>query len=166
MRFNLGTKLFLAFLLVILVGIVVLVAVAQVSLPEAYGRHMAMMNGEGMMGNGRGPGGVGTGGAGYQNFRSGFFEALGWGGLAALAADYTTMGRRVQQMESDLTAYTAQLQKAARIDAIRDNPVRPVQICSDPGGSNPERDCRGLCRLDPCPLYFAPRETSSATRRW
>jgi histidine kinase len=86
MKFNLGTKLFLAFLLVILVGIVVLVAVAQVSLPEAYGRHMAMMNGEGMMGNGRGPGGAGTGGAGFQNFRSGFFEALGWGGLAALAA--------------------------------------------------------------------------------
>jgi histidine kinase len=81
--------LFLSYLVIILIGLVVLVAVAQASLPGAYGRHMAMMNGSGMMGPGQGlgpgRGQSGSGqGAGFQDFRSGFFEALSWAGLAAL----------------------------------------------------------------------------------
>jgi signal transduction histidine kinase len=86
MKFNLGTKLFLSYLAVMLVGMLVLVAVAQISLPEAYGRHLAMMNGAGQMGPGagRGQAGAGAAGSGFQNFRSGFYEALGWAGLAAL----------------------------------------------------------------------------------
>jgi histidine kinase len=84
MKFNLGTKLFLSYLVVMLVGMLVLVAVAQVSLPGAYGNHLGMMNGMGMMGTGPGRGQTGVGGAGYQNFRSSFYEALAWAGLAAL----------------------------------------------------------------------------------
>jgi len=84
---KLGTKLFLSYLIVMVVGLLVLVFVAQVSLPGAYGRHMAMMNGSGMMGNGlgRGPSAAGAAGS-FQDFRSGFYEALGWAGLAALLA--------------------------------------------------------------------------------
>jgi histidine kinase len=85
MKLNLGKKLFLSYLLVMLVGLLVLVAVAQVSLPGAYGRHIGMMNGSGMMGAGQGRGQGGTGGTTFQNFRSSFYEALGWAGLAALA---------------------------------------------------------------------------------
>ncbi len=92
MKLNLGTKLFLSYLLIILVGLVVLVIVAQFTLPAAYGQHMAMMfQGGGMtlapgasagVGNGA-VRGQGMGSGGFQNFRSGFYEALGWSGLAA-----------------------------------------------------------------------------------
>jgi signal transduction histidine kinase len=85
-KLNLGTKLFLSNLAVLLVGMLVLVIVAQFSLPGAYGRHLGMMNdlgitpGMGMQGSG-----LGRGQAAFLNFRSGFYEALSWAGLAALA---------------------------------------------------------------------------------
>ncbi len=41
--------------------------------------------------------------------------------LGALTAENTTLSRRLQQVESNLTTFTAQLQKAARIDTILDN---------------------------------------------
>jgi signal transduction histidine kinase len=97
MKLNLGTKLFLSNLAVLLVGMLVLVSVAQFSLPGAYGRHMGMMNGlgngsgmgnvpgMGMQGAGLGRGQAGVGQAAFLNFRSGFYEALAWAGLAALA---------------------------------------------------------------------------------
>ena len=84
MKLNLGTKLFLSNLAVLLVGVLVLVAFAQVSLPGAYGHHMGMMNGSGMLGVGPGRGQAGAGQAAFLNFRSGFYEALAWAGLAAL----------------------------------------------------------------------------------
>ncbi len=84
MKLNLGVKIFLSYLLILLVGMLVLAAVAQVSLPGAYGRHAAMMNGTGMMGGGgRGP--AAAGGLAFTEFRQGFYEALAWAGLAALA---------------------------------------------------------------------------------
>lgn len=86
MKLTLGAKLFLSYLAVLLVGAIVLVLAAQVSLPQAYGRHMAQMMGPmvgPMMGQGgRGPGAVE--GAEFANFRAGFFEALAWAALAAL----------------------------------------------------------------------------------
>jgi histidine kinase len=91
MKLDLRTKLFLSNLAVLLVGVVVLLIVAQLSLPDAYSRHMGMMNGQGnvsgtgMMGTGAGRGLAGAGQATYLNFRSGFYEALAWAGLAALA---------------------------------------------------------------------------------
>jgi signal transduction histidine kinase len=92
MRSSLGVKLFLSYLFVLLVGIIVLVLVAQVSLPGAYGRHFGQMidsmNGNGMMDGGTGMGHGFTSGDGqelYANFRVSFFEALAWATLAALA---------------------------------------------------------------------------------
>jgi two-component system sensor histidine kinase BaeS len=91
MKLNLGAKLFLSNLAVLLVGLLVLVAVAQFSLPGAYGRHLGMMNGlgnapgMGMQGAGLGRGQAGAGQAAFLNFRSGFYEALAWAGMAALA---------------------------------------------------------------------------------
>jgi len=91
MKLNLGSKLFLSNLAVLLVGLLVLVVVAQFSLPGAYGRHMGMMNalgnvpGTGMMGAGPGRGQAGAGQAAFLDFRRGFYEALAWAGLAAMA---------------------------------------------------------------------------------
>ena len=84
MKLNLVAKLFLANLAVLLVGMLVLLAVAQVSLPGAYGRHLGMMYGSNMMGAGAGRGQVGVGQVAYLDFRIGFYEALAWAGLAAL----------------------------------------------------------------------------------
>jgi two-component system sensor histidine kinase BaeS len=91
MKLNIGTKLFLSNLAVLLVGMLVLVIVAQFSLPGAYGHHLGMMNGlgngsgMGMQGAGLGRSQAGAGQAAFLNFRSGFYEALAWAGLAALA---------------------------------------------------------------------------------
>ncbi len=81
MKLNLGAKLFLSYLTVLLVGVVVLTLAAQFSLPGAYGRHMGQMMGP-MMGQGsRGP--AALEGAKFAQFRAGFFEALAWAALAA-----------------------------------------------------------------------------------
>jgi signal transduction histidine kinase len=83
MKLNLSAKLFISYLAVLLVGVIVLAAVAQVSLPGAYGRHLGMVE---MMGQGGGRGtGSGAGQAAFSNFRAGFFEALAWAVLASLA---------------------------------------------------------------------------------
>ena len=84
MRLNIGTKLFLSYLLILLVGMLILVIGSQVSLPGAYGRHLGMMNAAGMMGTGPGRIQAGVAGAAYLDFRTGFYEALGWAGLSAL----------------------------------------------------------------------------------
>jgi signal transduction histidine kinase len=92
MRSHLGVKLFVSYLVVLLVGILVLVLVAQVSLPGAYGRHFGQMidtmNGNGMVDGGTGMGHGFTTGDGqelYANFRVSFFEALAWATLVALS---------------------------------------------------------------------------------
>ena len=91
MKLNLGTKLFLSNLAVLLVGLLALMVVAQFSLPGAYGRHMGMINtlgnlpSPGMMGAGSGRGPAIAGQAAFLDFRSVFYEALAWAGLAALA---------------------------------------------------------------------------------
>ncbi len=84
MKLTLGAKLFLSYLAVLLVGVVVLAAAAQVSLPGAYGRHMGQMMEMMGQGAGRGPG-SGALDAEFSNFRAGFFEALAWAALAALS---------------------------------------------------------------------------------
>jgi signal transduction histidine kinase len=89
MKQSIGKRLFLSYLVVLVVGVIVLAAVAQFSLPGAYGRHLGMMEGitgepGGGMGMGMGRGTAGSDSAGlYQNFRFSFFEALAWAGLAA-----------------------------------------------------------------------------------
>ncbi len=109
---TLGTKLFLSYLAVMLVGMLVLVAVAQLTLPDAYGRHMAMMNGTGMM-NGLGPGRGAGNGTGFQGFRSGFYEALGWAGLAALVVALAVSLLISRTLAAPLRAMTAASERMA-----------------------------------------------------
>lgn len=92
MKLNLGPKLFLSCLVVLVVGLLVLAITAQFSLPGAYGRHLgqmeAMMPGAGM-GPGMGPGpGQGVGGdrALFTNFQTGFYDAFLLAALAGLGA--------------------------------------------------------------------------------
>ena len=96
-RQHLGAKLFLSYLVVLLVGAAVLGIVTELSIPAAYNRHLGMMAqmtvDSGMMEmmenqTGNGPGlrrGQGSGFASelYTNFQESFSEALT---LAALAA--------------------------------------------------------------------------------
>ncbi|MBU2610085.1 MAG: cell wall metabolism sensor histidine kinase WalK [Chloroflexi bacterium] len=77
LRRHLGIKLFLSYLIVILVGVVILASTTQFALPGAFERHMIRM------GTGMGPGMMGAPGAGlgqaeelYLNFRASFNEAL------------------------------------------------------------------------------------------
>jgi len=93
-RRHLGAKLFLTYLMVILVGVFVLASTTQMALPTAFNRHMIGM----MVGDGRGPM-MGPGwsegqsqGQGitmmqdlYEGFRASFNEALTWAALAAVA---------------------------------------------------------------------------------
>jgi len=82
-RRRLGIKLFLSYLVVVLVGVIVLVAASQFTLPGAFNRHMqgldgGMMSGPGM---GRSPGmmpGV------FNDFRAGFNETLLYAVIAAV----------------------------------------------------------------------------------
>jgi histidine kinase len=88
-RRHLGIKLFLSYLIVLLVGVVVLASTTQFALPGAFSRQMAHMAG------GMGPGmmagpGFGQGGGQaqdlYTTFRASFNEALAWAVLVAVAA--------------------------------------------------------------------------------
>ncbi len=79
-RRHLGMKLFLSYLLVILVGAFVLASTAELVVPTAFQRHMAAMepNMSGMMGA---PNGMEA--SLFTNFRAGVTEAVG---IAALTA--------------------------------------------------------------------------------
>jgi len=77
-RTRLGFKIFLSYLVVILVGVVVLAVSVSLVLPGAFDRHMMGMRGMmGMMGDDHGMDSL------FQGFRSGVYDALK---LAALAA--------------------------------------------------------------------------------
>lgn len=88
-RSYLGVKLFLTYMVVILVGGLVLVSATQFALPTAFSRHMGGMMGfsveaMGMGGHGTGQGqGSGIGQSLYDGFRAGFNEALLWAVLVA-----------------------------------------------------------------------------------
>lgn len=83
-RTHLGVKLFLSYLLVVLVGILVLATTAQLVIPAAFDRHMAGM-GSSMSGMMDGSGGM-MGQNVYGNFQAGVMEALIWASLAATLA--------------------------------------------------------------------------------
>ncbi len=81
LRRHFGWKLFLSYLIVIVAGVVVLAAAAELAIPRSFNRHMAAM--QDMMG-GMMSGGSGDVGADlFDNFRDAFTESLS---LAALAA--------------------------------------------------------------------------------
>lgn len=94
-RRRLGAKLFIAFLAVILLGMLALVVAIQFTAPTAFTRHMNGM-GQGM---GMGPGqGQGMMQEFYGEFRSGVNEALGVAALAAIvvAAGFSlALSRRI-----------------------------------------------------------------------
>lgn len=91
LRKSLWGKLFVSYLVVVLAGVLALTAVAALSLPRAYDRHLGMMPQEDMqtaMGGGQGMGrgrGIPPGGLLYQNVRSVLADALAVAGLAAVA---------------------------------------------------------------------------------
>jgi signal transduction histidine kinase len=86
---RLGTKLFLANLMVILIGVIILAITIQITIPAAFNRHMgamdsSMMNG---MGIGQGQGqGQGLGRTLFENFRASMFESLGYAVTASVLA--------------------------------------------------------------------------------
>src|SRR5690348_7438971 len=79
LRSNLGARLFLSYLAVIVAGLMVLVLASQFILPVAFNRHMAGMGG-GMMGQN----GNGAMSQLYVDFRASFNEALLYAALAAI----------------------------------------------------------------------------------
>ena len=85
-RERLGAKLFLANLMVILIGVIILAITIQITIPVAFNSHIGMManNGLGMgMGQGQGPG---YGRTLFQNFRASMFESLGYAVTASVLA--------------------------------------------------------------------------------
>lgn len=91
-RERLGTKLFLAHLIVILIGVIILGITIQITIPAAFNRHMGMMMDSSMMnGMGMGPGlgqgqGPGYGRTLFENFRASMFESLGYAVTASVLA--------------------------------------------------------------------------------
>jgi len=86
-RKRLGAKLFLANLIVILMGVIILAITIQITIPAAFNRHMgamdsSMMNGMGM-GQGQGQG-QGLGRTLFENFRASMFESLGYAVTASV----------------------------------------------------------------------------------
>jgi signal transduction histidine kinase len=85
-RERLGAKLFLANLLVILIGVIILAITIQITIPVAFNSHMGMMaaNGFGMgMGQGQGQG---FGRTLFESFRASMFQSLGYAVTASVLA--------------------------------------------------------------------------------
>jgi methyl-accepting chemotaxis protein len=104
-RERLGAKLFLANLMVILVGVIILAITIQVTIPAAFNRHMGMMASGGMMGIGQGLG-QGFGKTLFQNFRASMFESLGYAVVASVFAALLVslfLSRRIVAPVRDLT---------------------------------------------------------------
>ena len=103
-RERLAAKLFLANLMVILVGVIILAITIQVTIPAAFNRHMAGMN-QSVMGNGMGQG-QGYGKVLFENFRASMFDSLGYAVtasvLAALLISFI-LSRRIVAPVRDLT---------------------------------------------------------------
>ena len=86
-RERLGAKLFLANLMVILIGVIILAVTIQITIPAAFNSHLGMMAnggaGMGMMGQGQGQG---FGRALFENFRASMFQSLGYAVTASFLA--------------------------------------------------------------------------------
>ena len=86
-RERLGAKLFLANLLVILIGVIILAITIQITIPAAFNRHMGMVDPSMMNGMGMGQGqGQGFGRTLFENFRASMFESLGYAVTASVLA--------------------------------------------------------------------------------
>ncbi len=118
-RRHLGAKLFLSYLVIILVGVAVLIVASQFVLPSSFNRHMAGMGnmmGDMMGGQGQGQG-LGLGRFGvmtqlYADFRASFNEALLY---AALAATVVALGLSFYLSRSVIAPVRAMSLAAQRI---------------------------------------------------
>ena len=121
-RERLGAKLFLANLIVILIGVIILAITIQITIPAAFNRHMGMMTttGMGMMGQGQGQG-QGYGRTLFENFRASMFESLGYAVtasvLAALLVNFFLSRRIVAPIRTltDASQHIAEGQYAERV---------------------------------------------------
>jgi histidine kinase len=84
-RERLGSKLFLANLIVILIGVLILAITIQITIPAAFNRHMGTMDSSMMNGMGQGQG-QGYGRTLFENFRASMFESLGYAVTASVLA--------------------------------------------------------------------------------
>lgn len=84
-RERLGAKLFLANLMVILIGVLILAVTIQITIPAAFNRHMGAMDSAMMNGMGQGQG-QGQGRTLFENFRASMFESLGYAVTASVLA--------------------------------------------------------------------------------
>lgn len=84
-REHLGAKLFIANLMVILIGVIILAITIQITIPAAYNRHMGTMDQSMMNGMGMGQG-QGFGRTLFENFSASMFESLGYAVTASVLA--------------------------------------------------------------------------------
>ncbi len=108
MRRHLMVKLFLSYLLVILIGVVIWAIAAELAIPNAFDRHMVGMMGDSEMMGGMGmmQGGM-MGSDLFDNFRSAVGEALIVGGSAAFVVALGVsflVSRRVVAPLQEMTA--------------------------------------------------------------
>lgn len=83
-REQLGAKLFLANLAVILIGVIILAFTIQLTVPAAFNSHLGMMaNTNNGMGMGQGQG-QGLGRTLFENFRASMFQSLGYAVTASV----------------------------------------------------------------------------------
>ena len=120
-REHLGTKLFLANLSVILIGVIILAITIQFTIPPAFNRHMGMMPSGGMMGMGQGQG-QGAGKTLFENFRASMFESLIYAVAASVFAALLVsifLSRRIVAPVRDLTDASQRLSDGHYDERVR-----------------------------------------------
>ena len=134
-RERLGAKLFLANLIVILIGVIILAITIQITIPAAFNRHMGMMTttGMGMMGQGQGQG-QGYGRTLFENFRASMFESLGYAVtasvLAALLVSFFLSRRIVAPIRTltDASQHIAEGQYAERVEVNGSDEIAQLAV--------------------------------------
>jgi len=119
-RRHLGMKLFLSYVIVILVGVAVLASTAELLVPTAFDRHLAIMSS--MMSNMMGNSTPGLDQSLFTNFRAAVTEALGFAALAASVMAVITSIFISRQVVSPLQEMTSASQRIA--DGSYDERVR------------------------------------------
>ncbi len=116
-RNKLGAKLFISYLLVLLIAVFILVSATQVSLPGAFDRHLAGMADKG--GFPQSPHGMGPGGRAqgmmpdlYRGFRDSFNEALA---VSVVVATMAALGVSLFFSRSVVAPLRAMMQASQRI---------------------------------------------------
>jgi histidine kinase len=115
-RGHLGAKIFLSYLVIIVLGVTVLIVASQFVLPASFNRHMAGMMDGGMMGMGmgsQGPGNSDPMSQLYFDFRASFNEALAYAALVAAAAALSLSAFFSRRVAAPLSAMAHATQRIA-----------------------------------------------------